>query len=424
MAELETYDPYTLADIERYLQGKMTAAEMHAMEKAALQDPFLSDAIEGYSHAPLSTAHAHLNEITAALTAGKEEAKVVTMPVKKRGWGTWVAAAVAIVAVVTATLFITRPSEKSPVQLAAKQTNTPVFTDTPRSHEPVGAAPAAGDIAALAKKDNAKAQKNDSAAVAYNYTQPVASEMVVSDKPGENKAFAEVPKQPDTTFKLSRQVTLAQATTLNKSKRLANTYSNNVPENNALLNKVSGPSYQQNINIQVPVAANATTLATTASGNVDSINQGLAGRTAGVYITQPSKDMFLPPAGNKAKKSSGMQIVLTPIPNFDTVAITYLNNKNKSPKMVVDSSLSPQGGWASFRDYVVKRLDKNADTTDLVEGDVELEFTIDDSGLAKDIRVTRSLDISHDAQAADLVKKWPGWVTSKKQKKGKVVIQF
>lgn len=39
---------YTAADIDRYLRGKMTASEMHAMEKAALEDPFLADAIEGY----------------------------------------------------------------------------------------------------------------------------------------------------------------------------------------------------------------------------------------------------------------------------------------------------------------------------------------------------------------------------------------
>ena len=35
------YINYTFEDIQRYLQGKMSAAEMHAMEKAALQDPFL-----------------------------------------------------------------------------------------------------------------------------------------------------------------------------------------------------------------------------------------------------------------------------------------------------------------------------------------------------------------------------------------------
>ena len=39
---------YTAADIQRYLDGGMNAAEMHAMEKAALEDPFLADALEGF----------------------------------------------------------------------------------------------------------------------------------------------------------------------------------------------------------------------------------------------------------------------------------------------------------------------------------------------------------------------------------------
>ena len=34
-------------DIERYLSGKMTPAEQHAIEKKALSDPFLADALEG-----------------------------------------------------------------------------------------------------------------------------------------------------------------------------------------------------------------------------------------------------------------------------------------------------------------------------------------------------------------------------------------
>lgn len=39
---------YSAADIQRYLNGQMPAHEMHSLEKAALDDPFLSDAIEGY----------------------------------------------------------------------------------------------------------------------------------------------------------------------------------------------------------------------------------------------------------------------------------------------------------------------------------------------------------------------------------------
>jgi CarboxypepD_reg-like domain len=38
---------YTAQDIQRYLQGQLSVEEMHALEKAALEDSLLSDAIEG-----------------------------------------------------------------------------------------------------------------------------------------------------------------------------------------------------------------------------------------------------------------------------------------------------------------------------------------------------------------------------------------
>ncbi len=38
---------YTRGDLQRYLSGKMSADEMHLLEKAALDDPFLADALEG-----------------------------------------------------------------------------------------------------------------------------------------------------------------------------------------------------------------------------------------------------------------------------------------------------------------------------------------------------------------------------------------
>ena len=43
---------FTAGDIERYHSGKMSPQERHALEKAALDDPFLADALEGYSFTP------------------------------------------------------------------------------------------------------------------------------------------------------------------------------------------------------------------------------------------------------------------------------------------------------------------------------------------------------------------------------------
>ncbi len=39
---------YKATDFARYHSGTMPADEMHAIEKAALEDPFLADALEGY----------------------------------------------------------------------------------------------------------------------------------------------------------------------------------------------------------------------------------------------------------------------------------------------------------------------------------------------------------------------------------------
>ena len=48
MSEEKRHIVYTAADIQKYLTGQMSNAEMHAIEKAAMEDPLLAEAIEGY----------------------------------------------------------------------------------------------------------------------------------------------------------------------------------------------------------------------------------------------------------------------------------------------------------------------------------------------------------------------------------------
>jgi hypothetical protein len=49
--------PYSASDIEKYLKGELSAAEMHELERAALEDPFLADALEGMAlHSSLPPA--------------------------------------------------------------------------------------------------------------------------------------------------------------------------------------------------------------------------------------------------------------------------------------------------------------------------------------------------------------------------------
>ncbi len=88
--------PYTRTDIEQYLQGRLSPAQMHAMEKAALQDPLLADAIEGYRGSDLSTAQVHLQDIQQQLLQQKDKQVIIVKGhFAAKRW--WRAAAVVIV---------------------------------------------------------------------------------------------------------------------------------------------------------------------------------------------------------------------------------------------------------------------------------------------------------------------------------------
>jgi len=86
---------FTLTDIEQYLRGTLSPAEMHDLEKAALQDRFLADAIEGYQVSNLLKARENLSEIQNRLLAGQQEAvKEIPISIQQKRW--WKIAAIIV----------------------------------------------------------------------------------------------------------------------------------------------------------------------------------------------------------------------------------------------------------------------------------------------------------------------------------------
>lgn len=68
---------FSAKEIQRYHNGDMSSVERHAMEKAALEDPFLADAIEGYAYT--ASADADLVELKTKLD--KKQQKEKTIPI-------------------------------------------------------------------------------------------------------------------------------------------------------------------------------------------------------------------------------------------------------------------------------------------------------------------------------------------------------
>lgn len=91
---------FTATDIEKYHRGMLSPGERHAIEKAALDDPFLADALEGYSVPGVNVA-ADIATLKKKLAERTEEepAKVIAMNTGSGGSFRWLRAAVAIIGI-------------------------------------------------------------------------------------------------------------------------------------------------------------------------------------------------------------------------------------------------------------------------------------------------------------------------------------
>lgn len=95
---------FTAADIEKYHRGMLSSKEMHALEKAALDDPFLADALEGYS-VPGVNVDADIAELKKQLAQKTEEEPARVIPIAGSGRSfPWLRAAVLIVGIAGAAL--------------------------------------------------------------------------------------------------------------------------------------------------------------------------------------------------------------------------------------------------------------------------------------------------------------------------------
>lgn len=74
---------FTAADIEKYHKGLLSAKEMHDLEKAAMDDPFLADALEGYTVAGVNVME-DIAELKDRLAKKTDTAKIIPLQTPHR----------------------------------------------------------------------------------------------------------------------------------------------------------------------------------------------------------------------------------------------------------------------------------------------------------------------------------------------------
>jgi len=128
---------YNAIDFAHYHSGDMPPDERHALEKAALEDPFLADALDGYVYS--KDTKKELDEIKMRLDEKSKKRKLFTISsLSPPTW--WKIAAMVILFAAAGYYFYATNSEK--------ETSFVVKNDAPKKQNPVAISPAQNDTTA------------------------------------------------------------------------------------------------------------------------------------------------------------------------------------------------------------------------------------------------------------------------------------
>lgn len=443
---------YTATDIERYHKGLLSAAEMNAIERASLEDPFLADALDGYAIAE------HTDSDRAELKLRLEE-RVATPVVSISRSGTarkWLRAAVLIAAIAGAA-FLTyqvgfnekrttdiadnpavkpagqaakenndaKPADSSSSEGSSSSSTTRVQTsDAPateagRSSVAVdnttgGQVPGDGQPprAAPISKESAIATKDIPEVTSVVPNKPTAAPVMESDR-DDKKTAAET----DQAY-LARN----KADESNVSRALASKKSGTQP--NALRmfrGRVTDPSNnalpfanvtntQDNVGTYTDAQGYFTLVSPDSVLNVQVKSLGFENRQAQLNTIIPNNQVVL------REENQGLDAFVMNNRQANT-------NRARSSMMVLEEP-EPADGWTNYDTYIVNNLrvpDQFA-RRDASHGEVELSVEVNDDGDPVKITVTKSLCESCDREAIRLVMNGPKW--KKKGRKGTTIVKI
>jgi hypothetical protein len=350
---------YSAADIEKYWTGKLTPAEMHAMEKAALDDPFLADAMEGYS--TFADGSRKIQNDIAGLRADLETRIRPSRQLIIMNWWKLAGAAMIIISLGTVAYFLGRKDES---HLAMERLN--------KQEEQL--APAKTDAAV----DSLPGYFHDS----LQNTNTEQASLTAAAHPSSTKSKV----QPKIASKIIHGVV---RDTENQPVAGASV---------ALQGKTPGLAITDSAGRFRLPAGDSTV-------NLDVASVGYANASRKVEKAEASKEIQI----ELLRKDAEMQEVV--VTGYATKKNKRVTSSNSVAKPVADSiatGAEPVNGWEAFRLYL--ESDKKVpDSLKAVHGVVELEFSLNRFRKVSEIKVIRSLHPALDSQAVKLLENGPRW---------------
>ncbi|MDB5198405.1 MAG: hypothetical protein JWO92_368 [Chitinophagaceae bacterium] len=395
---------YTAADFDRYHSGQMSEGEMHALEKAALQDPFLADALEGYAYTDAATKD--ITGLKEKLFSKKKKRNVFAIISKQN---TWMRIAALFILIAGMGYLAYQLNFNKGNNALAKKEDSPKLIDTAEQN----IVSKTDSLLLNEKKDiaiNTPITKGNSVSKNVITTEPELSHNETLETPAEllrdrNLRKSTMPNAPK-DFSFSRDMKVLKGKlvdSLGKPVSYATVKDKNTKT--ATLSDSGG---------RFMLTANDSSLTATISK--------VGYKTKEKILNDKTEQVIVVENDNRA---------------LNEVAVTALGTQRQkqlrsAPKLegkvqgiAVDNTISePINGWKKFNEYILANInipeDENGNN---YKGKVVLSFEINTKGHPKKIKVEESLCTPCDEEAGRLLIQGPKWKYVK-DKRPVVTIQF
>lgn len=468
MDKQPTYNPYDWQEIQAYLQGKLNAQQIHLLEKRALQDPFLADALEGLGNVNKHQAVNDVEDLNAKILENKQQAKVVAFKPKSKSknWGLIGSAAAIFVLAVFGVYRLMQSKPQNAIAISnsnkAIEPNPPtnILMDTQNVKTATAKTSTLKEEKINDRVNDEKLALKDSITI-HNQT-ATSYQSTVTKANGVDKS--EIGIVDDNTSKeielikqlnnkdVAMQEKAAKPIEKDESRDFRQEVAAVVPNNNRSnmifnnSNQIKGKAITPKgepiafANVQVP-NSNYQTI-TDKFGNFSVPTKSINDTTVPLQINSVGYNATQAVVNN----NSSNVVVLTPTNNsLNEVVVTNVGvarkkamaNAASMPKDVsMDTILSPVGGWPAFEQYMNSLGYKNAlfDSTfgntkitklgDNYNQDIVLEFKADKQGKPTEIQVIQAPSNENAAKAVEAIKKGPKWKSKSKNAKAKVAIKL
>ena len=421
-----------IIQIRKYLNGELNARAMHELERRALDDPFLADALEGFEQTKTDQQD-NLKELTTRLQQRTDKKVKRFIP-----WAPLSVAASILMILGGGIWFFSNRAQNNPEKIIVQN------VEHEKKPALVSQSPVATIDTLKPKQDIAIARvptpKHHAAkAYANNKKEPEATESPIQSPSADKEVVAAAPVATtnagydETLYKPKKDSVAANEMIVKDMSQKKRSNVSAVPNNSKFSQSTQTLLKSRADSVTVTPGDGMTVTGTVMDNGgipITGATVRVAGRNFGAVTDANGKFMLSSVGKNqtltvnyigyaskkvKADKDS-LNISLEPT-NNSLAEVVVTRTALKKPE-----EAHPVGGWDVLNDY----LKNNAQSPDGKTGRVKLTFIVAADGSLSQFNVTKSLSDIADKKATELITNGPKWAggTDGKPKEVKVTVVF